>query len=120
VDGSGNSDGNVKELRGTTLDKTPPVFAGATSVATLGTTLTVTWAAAKDAVDPAPALVYDVYMSTTAGGEDFTMPTFTTVAGATSYSATHLNVSTTYYFVVRAEDTSKNEDTNTHEVSGIT
>jgi hypothetical protein len=120
VDASGNSDRNDKELSGTTLDKTPPIFDGATKATALGTTITVTWTAATDNVDPPSAIAYDVYMSTNLGVEDFTKPTFTTVAGATSYTAVKLDVSTTYYFVVRAMDSSKNENLNLNEVSAKT
>ncbi len=120
VDSSGNSDLNVRELTARTLDKTPPVFAGATTATTLGTTITVGWSPATDAVDPQGALVYDVYLTTTSGQEDYTKPTFSTVPGATSYAAVHLEVATNYYFVVRSRDTSKNEDDNTVEVSAKT
>jgi hypothetical protein len=122
VDASGNSDTNKKELTVTTLDGTPPVFAGATSAKTLGTSITVKWDAALDNKDPTstPYLYYNVYQSTSAGGEDFSKPTFSTVLGATAFTAIGLNVSTTYYFVVRSVDNSKNEDANKVEVSSLT
>jgi Fibronectin type III domain len=120
VDAAGNSDRNDRELRGTTLDKTPPTFAGASGATALGTSIAVTWAQASDNVDPVGAATYDVYMASTPGAEDFSKPTFVTESGATGYTGTHLAVSTTYYFVVRALDSSGNEDANTHEVSAKT
>jgi hypothetical protein len=115
---TGLSDANDRELAGTTLDKTPPTFGGAEKAVAAGTTITVNWLPASDPVDP--PIVYNVYRATTPGGEDFSKPTFTTATDALSYEATGLSFSTTYYFVVRAQDVSKNEDTNVVEVSATT
>jgi hypothetical protein len=120
VDENGNRDANRHEITGYTLDKTPPAFAGLSTADTLGTTINLSWAAATDNADLQPTLKYDVFQATTAGGQDFNTPNFTTSAGATSFPVTNLAVSTKYYFVVRAKDTSGNVDTNTVEKSATT
>ena len=102
-------------------DTTPPTFAGASSATAVSTSaINLSWTAATDNVDAASAIVYRIYRSTTSGGQNFSSPLATTSAGATSYQATELSASTKYYFVVRAKDTSGNEDTNTIEVSATT
>jgi hypothetical protein len=118
VDAAGNSDANTYERSARTLDQTPPVFAGLASATAAGTAVLLTWPAATDAIDPSN-LVYDVYVATTAGGEDFTSPSYV-VAGGASFTVENLAVGTTYDFVVRARDTSGNEDTNTIEKSATT
>jgi hypothetical protein len=120
VDASGNRETNKKEVATAPLDKTPPIFGGATGASALGTSIVVKWNAASDSIDVPQALKYDVFLSKTPGGQSFAAPTYTTVNGATSFSAINLDVSTTYYFVVRAKDSSGNEETNTVERSATT
>jgi hypothetical protein len=120
VDSAGNSDANTYERSARTLDNTPPTFAGAVSATAEGTAILLTWLPATDAVDPSSELVYDVFMATTSYEENLLQPAFTTAPGATSYTAINLAVSTTYYFIVRARDTSGNEDTNVAEVFATT
>ncbi len=120
VDAAGNEDKNLHEISGYTLDTTPPTFTGVQTATPLGNTVTLTWTAATDAYVTASTLVYDVFVATSAGGENFTTPSFTTAAGATSFTVLHLNVSTPYYFVVRSRDAYGNEDTNTVEKSATT
>lgn len=120
VDASGNPDTNVAELSGSTLDGTPPTFGGATGATVSGTAINLAWNEGSDNVDTATNLVYNVYQATSAGGQNFASPTYTTPAGSLAYTALNLNVSTQYYYVVRAVDSSGNEDTNTVEVSATT
>ena len=120
VDRDGNADANKKEVSGKTLDKTPPTFGGATSAVAGGTAVTISWNPATDNVDPAAAIVYDVFQSKSAGGEDFTKPTYTTKGGATSFVAVGLDPTLKYFFVVRARDTSGNEDANKVERAATT
>lgn len=112
IDETGNVTPSVKEIAGTTLDKTPPTFEGLKSLTVSGTTISFAWAAAKDAVDPADKLVYDIFQAAAPGGQDFTKPPAFTVAGATSFSSNAFDAGKRYYFVVRARDTSGNEDGN--------
>lgn len=57
-----------------------------------------------------------VYRSTTSGSIGSVIAT-TTISTTTSYSDTSLTNGTTYYYTVRALDTSDNESTNTDQVS---
>ncbi|MDJ0839286.1 MAG: hypothetical protein QNK37_22400, partial [Acidobacteriota bacterium] len=96
----------------------PPTFAGADAATNLQTAqcaIEVSWSAAT-ANCGTGAVSYNVYRSTTSG---FT-PGTAIATGVTGLSYTDTTVlnATTYYYIVRAEDTDGNEDTNTNEVSG--
>ncbi|HEC97679.1 MAG TPA: fibronectin type III domain-containing protein [Nitrospirae bacterium] len=120
-DEAGNIDTDTVELSATTLDATPPTFAGAqTAAAASSTDIDLTWTAATDDVTASANIIYMIYISTTPVGENFLTPNYTTAAGATAYTVTGLTSSKTYYFVVRAKDEAGNVDTNTVEVSAIT
>jgi hypothetical protein len=60
-----------------------------------------------------------VYLADKPGGEDFSMPAWTTEPGATGFRTPGLPSHGTFYFVVRARDRAGNEDANTVEVLGI-
>ncbi|MHB8690406.1 MAG: hypothetical protein ACYDHH_04105 [Solirubrobacteraceae bacterium] len=109
-------------------DTTPPTFAGLQSAfaCTPGpqrpgqtTPFTLTWQAATDDVTPSSQIVYDVYLATAAGGENFAQPTWTTGPGVTSYRTPGLASHGSFYFVVRSRDQAGNEDHNTVEVRGV-
>jgi hypothetical protein len=119
VDAAGHEDTNVVEQSATTqVDTTPPLFSGVTSVAPAPEAgLTITWAPATDDLTPAPAIVYDVYLATTAGGENLNLPNAVSAPGATSITVTGLPlVSTMYYVVVRAVDAAGNVDLSPEDV----
>lgn len=108
-------------------DHTPPVFAGLKSATTCipgpigpGTTSSyrLGWEPASDNVTPAKKIVYEIYQATVAAGENFSMPTYTTKHGATSFDTPQLPSVETFYFVVRARDRAGNEDANTVEQEG--
>jgi hypothetical protein len=108
-------------------DRTPPVFAGISSATTcipgpLGagqqSSYTLAWKAARDNHTPARRIVYDVYATTTSGGEHYHRPTWTSKAGATSFATPKLSSAKTWWFVVRARDVAGNRDGNRHEVGG--
>lgn len=106
---------------GAAPDTTPPAFAGATGATPENAiTITVTWSAATDNVDAPASLRYDLYWSTTSGGQNFTTPGATTAPGATSHTITGLTDSTAYFVVVRARDSSNNRDANTVERGATT
>jgi len=65
---------------------------------------------------PSSQIVYDIFLSHTAGGEDFSHPTWTTAPGVTSFETPALKEPS--YFVVRARDQAGNEDQNTVERVG--
>jgi len=123
-DESGNIDNNTVEKSATTpspADTTAPTFEGlVTATALSSSEISLTWNAATDNVSASSNIVYLIYMSTTAGGENFAIPSFTTSSGATSFTVTGLSPNTTYYFVVRAKDEAGNIDSNTVEKSAIT
>ncbi|NOZ26395.1 MAG: fibronectin type III domain-containing protein, partial [Nitrospirae bacterium] len=100
-------------------DQTPPTFGGVeTATALSDTEIDLTWTAATDDSTQQQDIVYLVYIATSPGGHDFLVPpSFTTPAGATTFTASGLASSTTYYFVVRAMDESGNIDGNSIEVS---
>jgi hypothetical protein len=83
------------------------------------TPFTLSWQAATDASTPSSQIVYDVYLATTSGGEDFATPTWTTAPGVTSFRTPGLASHGSFYFVVRARDTAGNEDRNGVEVHGV-
>jgi hypothetical protein len=120
---SGNEDGNTSERSATTpVDTTPPTFAGLTAITSVtATSVQLDWVPATDPQTPTPQIVYDVFQSTTSGGEAFTSaPTATSMPGATSITLSNLPPSSTLYWVVRARDLAGNEDTNTVELSTTT
>ncbi len=108
-------------------DNTPPSFAGLKSATTCipgpiggGRTASynLSWDPATDNVSPSRRIVYDIYQANTSGGEDFSTPTYTTSAGATSFTTPPLTTNSYFYFVVRARDQAGNSDSNTVEREG--
>jgi hypothetical protein len=108
-------------------DRVPPTFAGLESATTcipgpIGggrtTSYHLSWDPATDNVTPSSKIVYDVYQASTPGGEDFSTPTYTTPAGATSFDTPPLATDKSFYFVVRARDQAGNRDSNTVERQG--
>jgi len=96
-----------------------PTFAGITSAAPASDiAVQVTWAPATDTVTPAANMVYNVYVASTAGDENYGKPTMVSPAGGTSVLVGGLQPDTDYFFVVRALDTIGVEDTNTVEIKG--
>jgi hypothetical protein len=121
VDAAGNSDANTFERSARTLDTTPPTFAGVASATAEGTAVLLTWSAATDGPDSSSQyIVYDIFIATSPGAEDYSHPSYTAGGGGTSFTVMNLAASTTYYFVVRARDTSGNEDANIIQVSATT
>jgi hypothetical protein len=107
-------------------DQTPPAFAGLVSATTCipgpsagqTTSYTLRWEAATDNLTQSRRIVYDVYQAAMPGGEDFSTPTYTTRAGATSFATPELPADKAVYFVVRARDKAGNSDSNTVERQG--
>jgi hypothetical protein len=109
-------------------DTTPPVFAGLTSAVTCTPgpvrppetiPYHLSWDAAHDNVTPSAQIVYDVFMSSTSGDEDFSHPNWTTAPGVTTFTTPPLPSARAVYFVVRARDQAGNEDHNTVERPGV-
>jgi hypothetical protein len=109
-------------------DTRPPVFTGLGSAfaCTPGpqrpgetTPFTLSWNSATDDVTPSSQIVYDVYVSTMAGAENFSKPTWTTPPGVTTFKTPGLPSHGTFFFVVRARDQAGNEDQNRVERRGV-
>jgi CARDB len=105
----------------------PPVFAGLEAATTClpgpigpprSSSYRLQWSAAKDDRTPQNEIVYDIYQASSAGGQDFTKPTYTTAPGATSFSTPGLTSAETWHFVVRARDRDGNRDQNKVERIG--
>ncbi len=104
-----------------TIDTTGPSAPTSPSTSLIGPTqLDLTWTAATDAVTAQGSLVYEICQTTTPGGCTGFTPTYTTSAGATSYSVTGLVGWTTYYFKIRAKDSVNNIGAPSTEVMGMT
>jgi hypothetical protein len=74
------------------------------------------WPAIDDATDP-DDIVYEVFQSTSPGGEDFSHPTYVSEPGELTVT-TPLMSAGTYYYVVRARDADGKVDDNTVELAG--
>lgn len=102
-------------------DPVPPTFAGISDITSITqTSMVLSWSPATDNVTPQNKIQYLIYMATTSGGQNFSMPSFTTSLGATSYMVAGLNPNTTYYYVVLAMDEVGNKSTTIVEASGTT
>jgi hypothetical protein len=80
---------------------------------------TLTWTAATDPVTPSAQIVYEIFVATTPGAENFATPTFTTAPGATTFLTPAEPRDRTLYFVVRARNAAGHEDTNKVERQGV-
>jgi hypothetical protein len=109
-------------------DRTPPLFVGLESATTClpgpaggptrSSAYNLKWSPARDVVTPAGELVYDVFQASVPGTESFSMPTYTTPPGATTFATPPLPDDQPYYFVVRARDRAGNRDSNRVERLG--
>ncbi len=80
---------------------------------------TLTWTAATDPVTPSSQLVYEIFVATSPGAEDYATPAYTTAPGVTSYVTPGIPRSGPVYFVVRARNAAGHEDANTVERQGV-
>jgi predicted GH43/DUF377 family glycosyl hydrolase len=121
-DSAGNQETNLIERSATpttSVDSEPPDFLGLVVVSSgdTGGSIDLFWAAATDPdldecnSDPSLPITYNIYYSTTPGGQNFLDPDATTQLTAIQITGLHNGV--TYYFIVRAEDAAGNEETNT-------
>ena len=108
-------------------DTTPPRFGGLQRAfaCTPGpqqagetTPFTLSWSAATDNVTPSSHIVYDIYLASRSGGEDFLTATWVSAPGVTTFKTPGLPSHGSFYFVVRARDAAGNEDRNTIELHG--
>ncbi|MBP7937668.1 MAG: Ig-like domain-containing protein [Phycisphaerae bacterium] len=107
---------------GTDPDTVVPTItaAGLTARANCSSDITLTWSPASDDVTPQAGISYQVFQSRFSGGQDLNAPSYATAAGITSYRVTGLDRGTTYYFTVRAVDSSTNRSVAFTERSATT
>jgi hypothetical protein len=80
---------------------------------------TLTWNAATDPVTPSSQIVYDIFVASVPGGENYATPMYTTSPGATSFLTPGAPRAGAVYFVVRARNAAGHEDANTVERQGV-
>jgi hypothetical protein len=132
VDGTGNEDDNrVIQQTNTKNDGLPPVFDGVSKATPNPTVIGVDleWPQATDDQSAKNSIVYNVYASTTQGGEDYAkLPLTTATGGVLGKTITkellqqlspHAS-NTLFYFVVRAQDETGNTEKNVKELSVTT
>ena len=96
------------------LDTDPPMFDGLQEAVYIGdgSSVKLNWDYGTDNVSY--PIQYNVYHSEVSGGQDFDAPITTTLSNETVVS--YLDPGVTHYFVVRAQDSRGNEETNTVEI----
>lgn len=98
---------------------TTPTFAGVKAVAPASEAgLLVAWDAATDSRTAAEDMVYNVYVATASGEQNFGAPQLTTGPGALSVIVPGVSPGNEYFVVVRARNEAGLEDDNTTEASG--
>ncbi|MDH5719199.1 MAG: fibronectin type III domain-containing protein [Spirochaetia bacterium] len=118
VDITGNIDSNVSEYSIFTFDATAPLFSGLrTAMPINGNTIKLAWNPAADNKDDSSLIVYKIYKSTTSGSFNYNSPDYITEPGETSFMFYGLTKGVAYFFVVRAIDSSGNENINTVQKS---
>ena len=116
--GAAGSGGGVGGSAGGGNVDMAPTFAGVQAVAPASeTSLQVSWAAASDDNTAEDDIVYNIYVASTAGDQNFGAPTFTAPPGSRAFIMTNQAPGAEVHVVVRAVDGAGNEDTNTNEVS---
>ncbi|HVU05185.1 MAG TPA: fibronectin type III domain-containing protein [Polyangiaceae bacterium] len=133
-DAKGNEDSNfVIQTGSTSNDPDPPTFAGIADAVpdenSDVSAILVTWNPASDKQSQQSNIRYRVYVSLTAGDEDYVSPAILeTTAGATQASLAKSTLPTpidgssnrNFFFVVRAVDEAGNEDANKKELEATT
>ncbi len=101
-----------------TTDGEPPEFAGIERLEVnlaSPTTLKAVWSPGRDRPDPLAPLLYNVYLATESGKQDFSVPAIISAPGATEVIIKGLLPDTEYFVIVRAMDAEGNEEMNTVE-----
>jgi poly(3-hydroxybutyrate) depolymerase len=113
---SGTESANSTQVSGSTLTAKPAQPTNlAVASGTTDTTVPLTWTASTG-----PNLSgYNVYYGTASGGP-YNKSNSSLLGTGTSYTATGLKASTSYYFVARAQNTSAVESVNSNEVAAKT
>jgi len=113
-DAAGNIETNTNEVSATASGTGPPPPTNLTATAIAGGSIQLSWTASSPETNVAQ---YNIYRATSSGGQDYSSPTYTVSVGTTTYTDTSTTDGQTYYYVVRAQDSIGNIETNTNEVS---
>jgi hypothetical protein len=119
VDAAKNQDTNTRALSVTTPEGDAPAFAGLKQINPLSEGMKLYWLSAQDNVTDVANIVYNVYLTTNATltAADLATPAFVTPPGAVTFIVPGLINQQRYSFIVRAQDSAGNEDTNTTTLS---
>ncbi len=102
-------------------DTQAPTFAGAsTAISTSTSSITLSWVEATDNCSESEYIKYLIYQANQLEEENYSSINYTTNKGVSSYTISNLQESTSYYFVVRAQDEAGNVDSNTYETIATT
>jgi len=120
VDAAGNADDNEHVVFATTPEGEAPAFAGIKQLNPLPEGMKLYWLSAQDNATDVANIVYDVYVKTIVDPTDTAFspaeletPTYVTPPGAVTFVVPNLINQQRYSFVVRAQDTAGNVDSNT-------
>jgi len=113
-DAAGNIETNTNEVSATASGTGPPAPTNLTAAAIAGGSIRLTWTASSPETNIAQ---YNIYRATTSGSQDYSSPLDNVSAGTTTYTDTTTTDGVTYYYVVRAQDSIGNIETNTNEAS---
>ncbi len=115
VDAAGNQDDNTHVLFGTTPEGEPPTFAGLAQINPLPEGMKLYWLSALDNATDVANIVYNVYITTNAmfAASDLVTPAYVSPPGAVTFIVPNLINQQRYSFLVRAQDTAGNVDSNT-------
>jgi len=83
-----------------------------TAAAIAGGSIRLTWTASSPETNVAQ---YNIYRATTSGEQNYASPLTNVSAGTTTYTDSATTDGITYYYVVRAQDSAGNMETNTNE-----
>jgi len=111
---AGNTDSNTTEDSATADATAPPAPTGLTASAIVGGSIQLSWIRSSPETDVSQ---YNIYRSTSSGGENYSSPTYSVSAGNIGYTDISVSDGATYYYVVRAQDAASNIETNTNETS---
>ena len=113
-DAAGNIETNTTEVSATASGTGPPAPTNLTATAIVGGSIKLTWIPSSPETNVAQ---YNIYRATESGQEDYTSSLASVLAGTATYTDTTTTDGVTYYYVVRAQDSIGNIETNTNEAS---